>query len=142
MSDFLAQFNGYFSGLKQWQEWDQLRQQLWQSEQPWFVYFVGEAVPEQPLSIDELRHFLAEIDKLLRQDHQEEYLGIVYVDHRPTPSFIKIYDPNHLGSSCGSRGLKILPGWVLSHTPPIDLRASFPNPGGRRRWWQGLFSRA
>ncbi len=29
-------------------------------------------------------------------------LGIVYVDDPVAPSLIKIYDPNNLGSTCGS----------------------------------------
>ena len=45
--------------------------------------------------------FVTEIDRLLRQDHAEDYCGIVYADDLQQPRFIKIYDPNNLGVSCG-----------------------------------------
>jgi len=38
----------------------------------------------------------------LRADHHESYCGIVYADDLDKPRLIKIYDPNNLGSSCGS----------------------------------------
>jgi hypothetical protein len=40
--------------------------------------------------------------RLLRAEHHESYCGIVYADDLENPRLIKIYDPNNLGSSCGS----------------------------------------
>jgi hypothetical protein len=46
--------------------------------------------------------FIERIDALLRAEHHESYCGIVYADDLENPRLIKIYDPNNLGSSCGS----------------------------------------
>jgi len=74
-------------------------------------------------------------------DHGEDYCGIVYVDNKQQPSLIKIYDPNHLGSSCGSSGAPPpLPGWTISLEQPCDLQLAFAPPANRRRWWQNIFS--
>ena len=54
------------------------------------------------------------------------------------PRFVKIFDPNNLGVSCGFSDNPPLPGWVLSRLEPVDLNADMPLPGGRRRWWQRL----
>lgn len=82
-----------------------------------------------------------EIDRLLRRDHGEDYLGIVYVDDPVAPSLIKIYDPNHLGSACGSIGYKVPPGWVLSVDAPRPIDPPMPLPNGRKRWWSELRGR-
>jgi len=142
MSDFLNKFNGTLYGLLQWSDWDRLRLSI--GEEPasrWFVYAVGEAPPDEPASPHRLRLFLDEMDALLRRDHQESYLGIVYADDMDNPSLIKIHDPNNLGSSCGSIGHKVLPGWVISLDFPVDLDSTTPLPGNRRRWWQSLAER-
>jgi len=62
--------------------------------------------------------------------------GIVYADDLDNPSLIKIYDPSHLGTSCGSSKHRILPGWVMSKMPPSDLSPSHLVPQNRKRWWQ------
>jgi len=28
--------------------------------------------------------------------------------------------------------MRVLPGWVISRCPPVDLPAEFPKPGNRR----------
>lgn len=73
---------------------------------------------------------LGEITALPRNDHREDYLGIVYVD-----------DPNNLGATCGSIGFKVPPGWVLSLDRPTPIEAATPLPGNRRRWWEALHRR-
>jgi hypothetical protein len=141
MSDYLQQYNGPLTGLLHWPQWDDLAATLLRgSDGGWYIYYVGEAVPEQPLPPPQFTHVINELSQLLRRDHQESYLGIVYVDSPERPAFVKIYDPNHLGSSCGSSGQRVLPGWTLSRCPPVDLHAAVTNPGGRRRWWQSLFA--
>ena len=81
-----------------------------------------------------------QIDELLRREHDEQYCGIVYVDDVNAPSFVKIFDPNNLGVSCGYSDSPPLPGWILSKLPPVDLQAPVPQPGNRRRWWRRLFA--
>lgn len=142
MSQFMTQFHGPLYGVLLWPQWDELSELLAsRSDSNWYVYYVGEPVPTSPLPGEHFLRFLHEIGRLLRRDHQEEYLGIVYADNVEEPAFIKIYDPNNLGAACGSSGRQILPGWIISRAQPVDLRAEFPNPGARRRWWQTLFGR-
>ena len=127
--------------MLRWPQLDELWKTLQaQSSKEWFIYAVGEEPPQQPVSHEQLNAFIKEIDKLLHDEHQEDYCGIVYADDRQDPGFIKIYDPNNLGVSCGFSDNPPLPGWVLSLIPPVDLPAAFPPPGNRRRWWQKLFA--
>lgn len=137
---FLQRYQGYFRNLLRWEELDALWQQLRSpSGQAWYIYAVGESVPEAPSSHDALLSFIDELNQLLRSEHDYDYCGIVYVDDATAPSLIKIYDPNNLGSSCGSGSLPPpLPGWILSHIPPCDLNVMHAPPGNRRRWWQRI----
>lgn len=138
---FLDHYKGYFKNLLKWEELDALWQHLRQApDKTWYVYAVGETPPQQQADSDALTHFISEVDKLLRREHDEDYCGIVYVDNVQEPTLIKIYDPNNLGSVCGPGfGPPPLPGWVLSMLPPSDLNAAFPPPANRRRWWQRMF---
>lgn len=67
----------------------------------WYIYAVGEVPPEAPASESHLLKFIDEIDALLHQEHDEDYCGIVYTDSKESPNYIKIFDPNNLGVSCG-----------------------------------------
>lgn len=141
MSVFLEKYNGSLTGLMRWPQFDTLTSVLnSNNDGGWYVYYVGEEVPSTSITEKQFKTFIDEITQLLRSDHREDYLGIVYVDDLENPSFVKIYDPNNLGSACGSSGMRALPGWTLSRSEPVDLQAEFPNPGGRRRWWQSLFA--
>jgi hypothetical protein len=138
---FLTAYKGYLSNILKWEDLDALWQALrGQAASGWYIYAVGEAVPQQSATPEQLATFIEEIDKLLHREHEEEYCGIVYVDDRTAPALVKIYDPNHLGSSCGPGWGEVLPGWVLSTMPPVELQATAPLPNNRRRWWQRLFS--
>jgi len=119
---FMQTYRGAFSGILRWPQldelWETLRQQ---TDKQWYIYAVGET------------------DPLLRSEHKEDYCGIVYVDNRQSPSFIKIYDPHNLGVVCGFSDNPPLPGWILSLQEPIDLQTALPPAGNRRSWWQKLF---
>lgn len=138
---FLAAYRGYLSNILKWEElesfWDALRNQ---ADKGWYIYAVGETVPQQSATEDELKTFIGEVDKLLHDEHHEDYCGIVYVDDRESANLVKIYDPNHLGSSCGPGWGEVLPGWVLSTMPPVELEVTAPLANNRRRWWQKLFN--
>lgn len=134
-------FRGRFSGILKWSQLDQLWQTaLAQEADRWFIYAVGDTPPSDVTSIDKLQLFIQEVDVLLRNDHGENYCGIVYVDDQEQPSFIKIFDPNNLGAVCGSSGNPPLPAWILSRIPPIDLPAAMPQTRSRQRWWQKIFA--
>ncbi|WP_455234832.1 hypothetical protein [Thiogranum longum] len=139
--DFRGAFKGSFSGVLRWEQLDR----LWERVRAdagggWYLYAVGESPPNETVAADYLLRFLAEIDQLLRREHAEDYCGVVYVDDPEAPSFVKIFDPNNLGVSCGYSDNPPLPGWILSKLPPVDLQAPMPLPGNRRRWWQRLFA--
>jgi hypothetical protein len=102
---------------------------------PWYVYAVAEPPPREPLDTDALRGFLAELDELLRREHAHDYCGIVYADDLEQPTMVKIFDPNRLGACCGSSGVCVLPGWVLSRQTPTALPVQAPT-AARRAWWQ------
>ena len=138
---FLEQFNGGFTGILHWHQLDALWERLrGDGDGAWYLYAVGESPPESVASAEQLDRFLSEVDQLLRKEHHHDYCGVVYVDCRDTPSLVKIFDPNHLGSSCGSSGVRVLPGWVVSRTPPVDLQAAMPPTRSRRHWWQQIFT--
>ncbi len=139
-SDFIATFSGSFTSMLRWPQLDQLWQLLReQDHKRWYIYAVGETPPQTCADAIQLQRFIDEINKLLRQEHEEEYCGIVYADNREDPGFIKIYDPNNLGVSCGFSDNPPLPGWILSLEMPTDL-SNLPQAGNRRRWWQKIFA--
>lgn len=137
---YLEQFRGSFVSMMRWPQldsfWETLRQQ---ADAGWYVYAIGEPPPDQPLDESRLKAFISQVDKLLHEEHEEDYCGIVYVDNPQAPTFIKIYDPNNLGVSCGYSDNPPLPGWTLSLAPPCDLEHALPPPGNRQRWWRRLF---
>jgi len=126
--------------------WDQLTA-FWGSIDPaagWYLVATGTPpLPDQPADAATVTAFITRIDALLREEHHESYCGIVYTDHLEQPRLIKIYDPNHLGSSCGSSKHPTPPGWVMSRMIPdqatLEVSARPPTVS-RQRWWQGLFS--
>ena len=78
----------------------------------------GHELPEKIADSDDLEHFITRINKLLREEHDEEYCGIVYADDFSHPTLVKIFDPHNLGTSCGSSKTAPLPGWVISRSKP------------------------
>jgi len=140
---FMEKYQGKLIGVLRWEQLDE----LWQTIQSgisdsWYIYHIGDAPPEAVCSAEKLHHFIKEIDKLLKHDHDHDYCGIVYVDDKTSPAFIKIYDPNNLGHVCGSSSgaPPPLPGWILSQSQPVDLEAAIAPTGSRNRWWQTIFN--
>ena len=145
--------------------WDQLTA-LWQRIDPgagWYLVAAGVAPAPtsgiSPADATSVSAFIERIDALLRAEHHESYCGIVYADDLENPRLIKIYDPNKLGSSCGSSKTKFQwrltpalsalseaavtktlhpPGWIMSRLPPDEIVAIRAAPGNRKRWWQSL----
>ena len=138
---FITAFRGSFTGILRWPQLDELWNVLLTSDiDGWYIYAIGETPPDTPATESELKRFIEEIDKLLHKEHGKDYCGIVYTDDRQHPEFIKIFDPNNLGVTCGFSDNPPLPGWILSKIAPTDLPAALPAPGNRRRWWQRIFS--
>ncbi len=136
----MTAFRGSFTSALRWHHLDALWELLDEiADDNWFVYAIGEPPPEEPVSANDLRRFLSEMASFLRQEHDEDYCGIVYADNLQQPSLIKIYDPHNLGVSCGFSDNPPLPGWVLSRIQPCDLPSTRVVPNNRRRWWRKLF---
>ena len=137
---FLQAFRGSFTSALRWHHLDALWERLREDAGGgWYIYAIGEEPPAKVASQDECERFLSEIDQLLRSEHDEDYCGIVYADDPEKPSFVKIYDPNNLGVSCGYSDNPPLPGWVMSKIPPVDVSATQILPKSRKRWWRALF---
>ena len=137
---YLNAFRGSFTSALRWHHLDALWEVLRvQGDDGWYIYAIGEPPPAKQSSREQLHQFIDEVDTLLRREHGEDYCGIVYADDLQKPRFIKIYDPNNLGVSCGYSDNPPLPGWVLSRLRPCDLSAGTVLPGNRKRWWRKLF---
>ena len=106
----------------------------------WYIYAVGEAPPESMAGKEQFLSFIERIDELLHKEHDEDYCGIVYVDDKNSPEFVKIFDPNNLGVTCGFSENPPLPGWILSRLQPVELESALNPPKNRQRWWQQLFA--
>jgi len=138
-SEFHCKMSGLLYGLLEWAQLAEFWTKV-DTNAGWYLYAIGEEVPIAPATPTQVEEFIVEVDALLRRDHRENYCGIVYADNLDNPSFIKIYDPNHLGVSCGSSKTPTLPGWIMSQVSPIELHLNYALPANRKRWWQGLFS--
>jgi hypothetical protein len=139
-TEFQTKYHGYLRNVLQWEGlatlWDKALQS---KDNQWYIYAVGEPLPEKKASRVELQQFVTAMDKLLKEEHHHDYCGIVYTDSFEEPSLIKIYDPNNLGSACGSGSHPPpFPGWILTKYKPEELKVTIV-PGNRRRWWQNLF---
>ena len=136
-TEFERLYAGRLYGLVSWTQleafWDRLDPGV-----GWYLYAVGEAPPAAPSSGEDARRFMTRVHDLLREEHREDYCGIVFADDLERPSMVKIYDPNNLGVSCGYSDNPPLPGWVMSLIPPVDLPAA-QAPKARQHWWQQLF---
>lgn len=120
--------------------WDQLAA-FWRRidrSAGWYLQAVGVSSVPTLADASTVSSFIERIDTLLRSDHHESYCGIVYADDLESPHLIKIFDPNNLGSSCGSSKNPPGPGWIMSRVPPDEVVASHPAPENRKRWWQAL----
>ncbi|VAW50722.1 hypothetical protein MNBD_GAMMA05-2650 [hydrothermal vent metagenome] len=138
---YLAAFRGNFTSTMRWHDldafWDELKTQ---ADDHWYIYAVGEMPPVATVDKNQLLNFINRIDELLHNDHDEDYCGIVYIDNQQAPEFIKIFDPNNLGVSCGFSDNPPLPGWILSKIQPVELESALNPPKNRQRWWQKIFA--
>ena len=137
---YVTAFRGRFTSLLRWEHldafWETLRSQ---ADDNWYIYAIGEDAPEKTSTAEQLKTFINEVDKLLRTEHEEDYCAIVYADDHDQPSFIKIFDPNNLGVTCGFSENPPLPGWVLSKMKPVNLENALRPANNRKRWWQKIF---
>ena len=139
---FGAAFKGKFYGVLKWEQLDK----LWEfvkkdNTDGWYIYAIGEEPPRNLVNGETLKTVINELDVLLRREHNEDYCGIVYTDDLKTPSFIKVFDPNNVGTSCSIAKTPPLPGWTISKLPPSDLLAPMKQTAKRKRWWDKLLNK-
>lgn len=138
---FISAFRGNFTSTMQWSDLDDFWQVLrGKADDNWYVYAVGESPPAHTCDKAHLLNFIEQIDVLLHKDHDHDYCAIVYVDNIQAPEFVKIFDPNNLGVSCGFSDNPPLPGWVISRLQPVELATALNPPKNRKRWWRKIFS--
>ena len=128
MSDYIKKYQGRFVGIMQWDDCNALLEKLIAKPQDWFLYNTLEKVPKDVCSEDFFISELTSIKKIITDEHQERYCGIVYVDDVEAPSFVKIFHPNNLGKSCGSSEHPPIPQWLLSKIKPVDVIKEFGPP--------------
>ncbi len=138
---YVSAFRGSFTSTMRWPDLDGFWQVLKaQADDQWYIYHVGEAPPGSTVSKADFLNFITGIDELLHKEHDEDYCGIVYVDDKQTPEYVKIFDPNNLGVTCGFSDNPPLPGWILSRLQPVELESALNPPKNRQRWWQQIFN--
>ena len=138
-TSFLEQLQGKFSGILKWHQLDALWQRIATSGEAWYIYQVGDVLPTAPLTGDKLKDAIQALNQLLREEHEHDFCGIVYVNDLKNATLIKVYDPSNLGSSCGCGGKKYLPRWVISQIKPEKIEDNTPLPNNRKKWWKKLF---
>ncbi len=116
--DYQALFSGRLYGILQWDRFGRIWRYLEDEPEGWYVRdFRKAALPESPMPADAFRVWLAETENFLRRRHREDYCGFLYVDDQEAPTFLKIFDPRKMGTSCGCSG-GIEPRWTVSRMPP------------------------
>lgn len=136
---FEAAYRGNFTSLLRWQQLDEFWEVVrGKAGAGWHIYAVGMPVPTRTSASEAVIKFIAEVNTLLRNEHREDYCGIVYTDSKESPSMIKIFDPNYLGISCGFSNHPPLPGRVLGLTPPQPLESKRLLSAARQYGWQRL----
>lgn len=139
-NSFLGTFKGKFFGILRWPQLDTLWEKLKaDSAEGWYLYAVGEEPPTKITKGEKVTTFINELDLLLRREHNEDYCGIVYANDLENPSFIKVFDPNNIGTSCSIAKQGPLPGWIISKIPPVDIAEAMKPTANRRKWWQKIF---
>ncbi|MFW2441063.1 MAG: hypothetical protein ACN4GR_17025 [Arenicellales bacterium] len=140
-AEFLEKYNGVLQGILQWDKLDALWSTILQEKTDgWYIYALGHDLPEKIAESDDVERFISRMDNLLRIEHDEDFCGIVYTDDFTHPTLVKIFDPNNLGTSCGSSKIPPLPGWVMSRSKPVVLGDNLVVPGNRKRWWSRLWN--
>ncbi len=128
MSNYFDEFQGRFIGIMQWDDCHALLQKLVEQPSDWYLYDTLKEVPKQTADANHFTDQISEIKKILTNEHQERYCGIVYTNDLEKPSFVKIFHPNNLGKSCGSSEHPPIPQWLLSKTEPQDVIEKFGSP--------------
>jgi len=136
---FYKTYRGAFTSLLRWHDvdafWAIVRERAGAG---WYIYTIGNNPPEKTANVEDLCRFIEDIDARLRKEHEEDYCGIIYVDSKTEPSYIKIYNPKNLGVVCGIGREPIPPGWIISLLPPKPIEDLPALQEQSQSWWQRL----
>ena len=70
--DFLTTFRGSFTSALRWPQLDDLWLRMRErADAGWYIYAIGEPPPATPTDAAGVEAFIAEIDALLRKEHDE-----------------------------------------------------------------------
>lgn len=139
---YIKKFRGAFINMLRWEQFDRLWEKLRNDPQAWYVYELDTTVPDQPFDKQQWPGFLDQLAVQLREQHGEDYCGIVYADNPEQPTYIKIYDPKNLGVVCGISDLPPpLPGWIISQAQPAKINRDIFTVSKRKPWWKLLWKK-
>jgi len=133
-TEFWRAYNGRFSGVLKWEDFDALFDRLAASGGAWFVFDPSGDAPDAPL--DDLAPVLEEARLCVEQVRNRSYCGAVFADDPANPSFVKVFDPYKMGGVCGGSGDRVLPRWIFSRLRPDPLPLLLDQPAKK-----GLFAR-
>ena len=140
-ASFEALYHGYLKGLLQWRQFDELWAHLRANPEGWYVRdFSGKDIPDAPMSAEDFHAFLDEAEAFLRRRHREDYCGFIYLDDIENPTFIKVFDPRKMGSSCSCGTEPAPPRWTISRQKP-ELAADRAPPPEEASHGKGLLAR-
>jgi len=128
-------YQGPFSGILTWDGFDDLWARLNETQGAWYVFDPEKEAPVKAETPEEFHATLEQAGLMLKGVRNRSYCGAVYVDDPQSPSFVKVFDPYHMGSACGGGGERVLPRWIFSRIAPDTLP---PAPEPTRK---GLFAR-
>lgn len=135
-------FNGKFYGVLRWHQLDTIwAMVIGQRSKGWYIYQTSSNIPNEKTRNKKLDLKIMEINEYLRQKHDEDYCGTVYVDDLEDPKFIKVFDPKNMGTACSIGGKAPLPEWVISQIPPEDMTINEEPQKYKKRWLGSLFSK-
>ncbi len=120
-TDFWRQFRGRFSGVLKWDDLESLWDALKASPADWYVFDPAGEAPSKPLDDAEFLHFLDEAEAVINQRRDRPSCGSVYLDDLAAPTYIKIFDPLKMGTSCSHSSEPIMPHWIISRMEPDTL---------------------
>ncbi|CAB5502790.1 hypothetical protein [Bathymodiolus thermophilus thioautotrophic gill symbiont] len=130
--DYLAQFQGRFIGIMQWDDCRALFDKLSSNPNDWYVYDTSKVAPKTVTNTNDFLDTINNIKKIIKSEHQERYCGIVYTNNLDNPDFVKIFHPNNLGKSCGSNENPPIPQWLLSKIKPVEVMVNFNSPSKKK----------
>ena len=120
-TEYWQRYRGPFSGVLKWQDMEGLWATLKAAPEDWYVLDPMADAPIAPLSAATFMSFLDEAEALINQRRDRPSCGSIYVDVFEAPTYIKIFDPLKMGTSCGGSHDPIMPRWIISHMVPDTL---------------------